>query len=94
MFSPMTPRPIEMIRNAVKQALIAKGIKSFLNLQKRFKAMDLDGSGFVNIHEFKQVLKESGIGMTNEVRLYFLASSISFRVSFRLLYCLGICEII
>lgn len=46
-----------MIFARMKKTLSSKGTRGFLQLEKLMKANDTDTDGFVNLDQFKQVIK-------------------------------------
>lgn len=49
----------------IKKRIATKGTKGFLLFEKAMKNADIDRDGFLNFDEFKQVIKEQRIDITN-----------------------------
>lgn len=54
-----------MILLRMKKTLSSKGTRGFLQFEKLLKANDTDNDGRVNLDQFKQVIKEQKVDITN-----------------------------
>ena len=54
-----------MIILRIKKRLASKGTRGFLAFEKALKHADSDNDYFVNLDEFKKVIKEQRIDITN-----------------------------
>jgi Ca2+-binding EF-hand superfamily protein len=49
----------------LREQLKTRGARGFIGLQRKFKIMDDDGNGNLNLVEFKKGIKESGLNLTD-----------------------------
>ena len=54
-----------MIVLRIKKRLASKGTKGYLIFEKSLKNVDTDFDGFINLDEFKKVIKDQKIDITN-----------------------------
>eukprot|EP00605_Chrysophyceae_sp_TOSAG23-4_P000792 GSChrysophyteH1.ASY1.ANO1.881.1 assembled CDS len=63
---------IALIISKLKKAVKSRGAHGFIGLQRKFRIMDDDGSGALNLGEFKKGLNEMQLGLhDSEMRLLF-----------------------
>ena len=62
------PLTVQMTLNTLKESLAQHGARGIHGLARKFKIMDDDGTGNLNLEEFQKAMKEHSMGLSAKVR--------------------------